>query len=720
MADPDLVQSIDRLRTSIRHHLHRYHVLDDPEITDAEFDALYDQLVDLEARHPELVSDDSPTQRVGSDPASKFAEVRHVLPMLSLDKSTTNEELDRWEQRCRGLIDEDDELHYTCEPKIDGVAVSLLYRNGRLVQAATRGNGHTGEDVTANVRTIESIPLRLIGGGVPDVLEVRGEVYMPISGFEAFNEAARRNEERLIINPRNGAAGSLRQLDPAMTAARPLSMFCYSIGVVDDSWAPTHHYDVLMALKDWGLRINSRTARFESLAGCRDYITRLQNDRDSLDYAIDGAVIKVDQLGLRDKLGQVTHKPRWAIAYKYPAEEASTTLLDVDFQVGRTGAITPVAKLDPVFVGGVTVSNATLHNMDEIERLDLHIGDTVVVHRAGDVIPQVMRVTKRADAAAVVGLPTECPVCDAPIARDGDEVVARCTAPTTCPAQRKERIRHFASRLALDIEGLGDKLIDQLIEKSLIESPADLFRLTVEQFESLERMGQKSSENVVAAIDRSRSTTFSRFIYALGIREVGETTAMSLAVHFGDLEPLIAATADDLQAVDDVGPVVAESIVGYFADEGRRALVRELVSLGVVWEAVEPVITDAVALALDGETWVLTGTLEALTRNDAKARLVALGAKVVGSVSNKTTRVVAGPGAGSKLTKAEDLQIPILDEDAFLDFLTDHEPELATRRRAGVVDNDGGVHIPASRPTRQCLRNLRGASILVSRGTAQL
>lgn len=674
MADPKLNQSIEELRASIRHHLHRYHVLDDPEITDAEFDALYDRLVAFEAENPDLVTEDSPTQRVGSDPASKFAEVRHELPMLSLDKSTTAEELERWEQRCRGLIDETDALHYTCEPKIDGVAVSLLYRDGQLVQAATRGNGQTGEDVTANVRTIQAVPLRLIGDRVPAVLEVRGEVYMPISGFEAFNDAARLKGERLIINPRNGAAGSLRQLDPSMTAARPLSMFCYSIGIVDDSWAPTHHYDVLMALKGWGLRINPRTARFDSLVGCRDYIDRLEQDRESLDYAIDGAVLKVDDLAVREKLGQVTHKPRWAIAYKYPAEEASTTLEDVDFQVGRTGAITPVAKLDPVFVGGVTVSNATLHNMDEIERLDLHIGDTVVVHRAGDVIPQVMRVTKRADGAVAVEMPVDCPVCGAPIARDGDQVVARCTAPTTCPAQRKERIRHFASRLALDIEGLGDKLIDQLIENELIETPADLFRLTVEQFEALERMGRKSSENVVTAIDRSRSTTFSRFIYALGIREVGETTAMSLAAHFGDLEPLIAATADELQAVDDVGPIVAESIVSYFADDGRRALVRELVSLGIVWEVIEPKVSDGATLVLEGETWVLTGTLEALTRNDAKARLVALGAKVAGSVSNKTSRVVAGPGAGSKLTKAEELEIPILDEEAFLAFLEQHEP----------------------------------------------
>ncbi len=672
MADPK--QSIEELRASIRHHLHRYHVLDDPEITDAEFDALYDRLVAIEAEHPDLVSEDSPTQRVGGDPASKFAEVRHELPMLSLDKSTTAEELERWEQRCRGLIDEADSLHYTCEPKIDGVAVSLLYRDGQLAQAATRGNGQTGEDVTANVRTIRAVPLRLIGERVPSVLDVRGEVYMPISGFEAYNDAARRNGERLIINPRNGAAGSLRQLDPSMTAARPLSMFCYSIGIVDDSWAPTHHFDVLMALKDWGLRINPRTARFDSLSGCRDYINRLEQDRDSLDYAIDGAVLKVDDLAVREKLGQVTHKPRWAIAFKYPAEEASTTLEDVDFQVGRTGAITPVAKLDPIFVGGVTVSNATLHNMDEIERLDLHIGDTVVVHRAGDVIPQVMRVTKRAETAVPVAMPVACPVCGAPIARDGDQVVARCTAPTTCPAQRKERIRHFASRLALDIEGLGDKLIDQLIENELIETPGDLFRLTVEQFEALERMGRKSSENVVAAIDRSRSTTFSRFIYALGIREVGETTAMSLAAHFGDLEPLIAATAEDLQTVDDVGPIVAESIVSYFADDGRRELVRELVLHGIVWEVVERKVSDGDTLALDGETWVLTGTLEALTRNDAKARLVALGAKVSGSVSNKTSRVVAGPGAGSKLTKAEELEIPILDEEAFLAFLKQNEP----------------------------------------------
>jgi len=677
-----LRREIEALRKEIDHHLHRYFVLDDPEISDREYDALFDRLVDLETAHPDFVTGDSPTQRVGAAPSSRFAEIRHEIPMLSLDKCTSIDELKAWEERCRRLVDEDDDFDYFCEPKIDGVAVSLLYRDGALVRAATRGDGETGEDITANVRTIRAIPLRLKGPDVPALVEVRGEVYMPIAAFLEFNERAAAAGERTIVNPRNGAAGSLRQLDPAATAARPLSMFCYSIAEETSvasttslgGWRPRRHSEVIEALRSWGLRINPKGSRQTDLAGCAAYVESLENDRDGLDYAIDGAVIKVDDFSLRDKLGQVTRKPRWAMAYKYPAEEASTVVEDVDFQVGRTGAITPVAKLKPVFVGGVTVSNATLHNMDEVVRLDLRIGDTVLVHRAGDVIPQVMKVveSKRPTDARAVRMPTSCPVCGSAIERSEDEVVARCTGGLKCRAQQKERLRHFASRHALDIEGLGDKLVEALLEQGLVDDPTGLYRLTEEQVAGLERMGQKSAENVLAALRASKATTFARFIYALGIREVGETTAGSVAGRFKTLDALCSASLESLQEVEDVGPVVAARIVEFFADPGNRELARELhEDIGITWDVAdeEAGVDD---LPLKGETWVLTGTLEAMSRNDAKAVLVGLGAKVASSVSKNTTVVVAGPGAGSKRTKAEELNIEIVDEEAFLERLRGH------------------------------------------------
>ena len=571
----------------------------------------------LEEAHPDLVTPDSPTQRVGAAASSKFVEIRHDTPMLSLDKCTSIEELTAWETRCRRLLDEGDEPDYFCEPKIDGVAVSLLYRDGRLVRAATRGDGTTGEDITANVRTIRAVPLRLSGDDVPPTLEVRGEVYMPISGFHEFNERASAAGERTIVNPRNGAAGSLRQLDPAVTAARPLSMYCYSVG--EGSAREPRHSAVIDALRNWGLRVNPWGSRQANLEACARYVDKLLAARDDLDYAIDGAVIKVDDFSLRDKLGQVTRKPRWAIAYKYPAEEASTVVEDVDFQVGRTGAITPVAKLAPVFVGGVTVSNATLHNMDEVERLDLHIGDTVFVHRAGDVIPQVTKVvmSKRPDDARTVHMPTHCPVCGSPIERGEGEVVARCIGGLKCQAQRKERLRHFASRHALDIEGLGDKLIDQLLAEELVDDPAGLYRLTAEQLGSLERMGAKSAENLLAALEASKQTTFARFIHALGIREVGETTAATVAARFKTLDRLLEAELEALQEVEDVGPVVAARIVEFFADEANRALARDLhETIGIRWEV--PAETPGESLPFQGQTWVLTGTLEEMSRNDAK------------------------------------------------------------------------------------------------------
>ena len=662
------------LRQRIERHQHRYHALDDPEISDAEYDKLFDALVALEAEYPQLRAADSPTQRVGAAPVDAFEEVRHRTPMLSLDKCASVEELRAWEERCRRFLRADDETPppaYFCEPKIDGVAVSLLYRDGALASGATRGNGEVGEDITGNVRRIPGIPLRL-AGSPPPLLEVRGEVYMPIDGFRKFNERARQAGERPIVNPRNGAAGSLRQLDPKITASRPLAMFCYGAGDHAD-WPVRSHAEVMQAFTSFGLPVNPRGAWQADLDGCARYVRALLAERDSLGYAIDGAVVKVDDFQLRERLGQVTRKPRWAIAYKYPAEEASTVVREVDFQVGRTGAITPVAKLRPVFVGGVTVSNATLHNMDEIERLGLRLGDTVLIHRAGDVIPQIMKVvaSKRPVDAPPVRLPTTCPACGAPIERHEGEVVARCGAGMQCAAQRKERIRHFASRLALDIEGLGDKLVEQLVGGDLVADPADLYGVTQAQLESLERMGAKSAENLLAALQASKKTTFARFIYALGIREVGETTAQALAACYRNLDALLAADVDSLQEVDDVGPIVAAKVVAFFGEEANRALAKKLhEDIGIAWDAPPAQAHDARPLA--GQTWVLTGTLKQMPRNDAKAALAALGAKVTGSVSKNTTQVVAGRSAGSKLAKAEALSVPVMDEAAFARFLAQH------------------------------------------------
>ena len=662
------------LRQRIEHHLRRYHALDDPEISDAEYDELFDSLVALEAEYPALRTADSPTQRVGAAPVGAFDEVRHRTPMLSLDKCVSVEELHAWEERCRRFLDADDEtppLTYFCEPKIDGVAVSLLYRDGVLERGATRGNGEAGEDITGNVYTIPSVPLRL-AGSPPPLLEVRGEVYMPIDGFRRFNERARQAGERPIVNPRNGAAGSLRQLDPKVTASRPLAMFCYSAGDHAD-WPVRSHAEVMTAFRSFRLPVNPRGAWQADLDGCARYVRALLAERDSLGYAIDGAVVKVDDFALRERLGQVTRKPRWAIAYKYPAEEASTVVREVDFQVGRTGAITPVAKLRPVFVGGVTVSNATLHNMDEVERLDLRLGDTVLIHRAGDVIPQIMKVvgSKRPADAPPVRMPTACPACGAPIERPEGEVVARCGAGTQCAAQRKERIRHFASRLALDIEGLGDKLVEQLVGGGLVADPADLYGVTQAQLEGLERMGAKSAANLLAALQASKKTTFARFIYALGIREVGETTAQALAVRYRSLNALLAADVDSLQEVDDVGPIVAAKVVAFFREEANRALAKTLhEDIGIAWDAPPAPAPDARPLV--GQTWVLTGTLERMPRNDAKAALAALGAKVAGAVSKNTTQVVAGRSAGSKLAKAQALSVPVMDEAAFARFLAQH------------------------------------------------
>lgn len=669
---------LEELRALIHHHNHRYHVLDDPEIADAQYDALFDELSGLEAEHPDWITRDSPSQRVGDTPLSEFTSVTHAQPMLSLDKCTTVEELSDWLQRCRTRLGEEFTIELFCEPKIDGVAVALVYVDGVLTLAATRGDGQTGEDITANVRTIGSVPLKLAsihGHPAPSRMEVRGEIYMPLADFERFNEQARANDEKTLVNPRNGAAGSLRQLDPKLTAQRPLTMFAYSIGWVEGDWQPLTQSEVLEKLAVWGFRVNPESGRFADVDGVRRYVDDLAARRDALGYDIDGAVIKVDSLDQQRRLGAVTRKPRWAIAYKYAAEEATTQLLDVEFQIGRTGAVTPVARLEPVFVGGVTVSNATLHNMDEVARLDIHIGDTVLVRRAGDVIPQVVSVirSRRKKNAKVISLPQTCPVCDSPIVQAADEAVARCSGGIQrCPAQRKESLKHFASRLALDIEGLGDKLIDQLVSVELVAEPADLFGLQQAALVGLERMGEKSAAKLLRSIEASRTTTLPRFIYALGIREVGEATAQSLADHFGDLDSLVAADAEALETVDDVGPIVAASVAAYFANAETLGIVQRLREAGVSWPNVRRE-TGGSELPLAGQTWVLTGTLEQLTRDEAKSRLQKLGAKVAGSVSKKTHRVVAGADAGSKLSKAQSLDIPVLDETGLLALFAQHD-----------------------------------------------
>lgn len=669
----DAVQArLDALRAQLDRHNHCYHVLDAPEIADAEFDALFDELIALEAAHPALITPDSPSQRVGAAPLAEFAAVTHEVAMLSLEKTATPTELEDWANRCRSRLGEES-MAFCCEPKIDGVAVALVYANGQLALAATRGDGQTGEDITANVRTIGAVPLRLRGDGIPSRFEVRGEIYIAKRDFAAFNERARERGERTLVNPRNGAAGSLRQLDPKLTASRPLTMYCYGLGWIEGDWRPQTQMEALERLAAWGLRTNPEAKLAADLGACQAYIDGIARRRESLAYDIDGVVVKVNALDQQRRLGAMTRKPRWAVAYKYPAEEATTEVLGVEFQVGRTGAITPVAKLAPVFVGGVTVSNATLHNMDEVARLGLRIGDRVMVRRAGDVIPQVASVIveQRPEDAPAIELPESCPACGSPVARPEGEAVARCSAaPTLCPAQRKEGLRHFASRLAMDIEGLGEKLIDQFVENGLVRAPADLYRLEGECLSELPRMGEKSARNLLDALQASKSTTLARFIYALGIREVGEATAQSLANHFGGLEALRDASPEVLEVVPDVGPIVAEKIAAYFGNPDNAQAVDELVAVGIAWPAIEAV---ADSLPLAGQTWVLTGSLEQMSRNEAKRKLTGLGAKVAGSVSGKTAQVVAGPGAGSKLAKAGQLEVPVMDEAEFMELLSEYD-----------------------------------------------
>jgi len=662
---------LDRLYGQIRHHDYCYYVLDAPEVPDAEYDRQYRKLIELEARNPELVASDSPTKRVGSAPVQGLDEVQHAMPMLSLSNAFAKDDVIEFDRRCREALGLD-VVGYVAEPKLDGLAVSLHYDNGRLVRAATRGDGNRGEDVTHNARTIRSIPLHLVGVDHPDQLEVRGEVYMSHTGFTRLNEAQRGSGGKLYVNPRNAAAGSLRQLDPRITASRPLAFYGYGVGLVNARASPESQSQMLDSLRHWGIRVNPQVSVVSGAAGCIDYYEKIVAIREKLAYDIDGVVYKVDSFAAQKQLGFIARAPRWALAHKFPAQEELTVIQSIEVQVGRTGAVTPVARLQPVFVGGVTVSNATLHNASEIKRLDVRVGDTVIIRRAGDVIPEVVSVVldRRIGGTRAFRFPKRCPICGSDIVGDADQVVLRCSGGLFCSAQLKESIKHFASRRAMDIEGLGSKLVDQLVETGHVRDVADLFDLDLEVLLSLERMGEKSARNLLDAIDHCRNTSLGRFLFALGIPQVGEATANTLAEHFATLDRLRAADQSQLQAVSDVGPVVAEGVIRFFSQTDNQQVIDRLLAAGVIWPDKQiSVPSDKLA----GKTFVLTGTLDQLTRDDAKQRLTDQGARVTGSVSGKTDFLVAGADPGSKLVKAEELGIPVLDEIAFLLLLEESE-----------------------------------------------
>jgi DNA ligase (NAD+) len=655
------------LRKLIAHHDYCYYVLDHPEVPDAEYDRLMRELQAIEGSYPELVRPDSPTQRVGGAPLEGFVTVQHRVPMLSLGNAFSTEEVGEFYRRvAQGL--ETGTVTFTAEPKLDGVAISLTYRDGLLATAATRGDGERGEDVTANVRTIGAIPLRLHGQGWPGLLEVRGEIYMTRSGFEVFNREALASGSKPLVNPRNGAAGSLRQLDPKLTARRPLAFYAYSTATPDH--LPATQFETLVRLKDWGFPVNPEVKRVHGLAGCLDYHAYMAKLRPELNYDIDGVVYKVDRFDQQGYLGFVSRAPRWALAHKFPAEEEITRLLDIDIQVGRTGALTPVARLEPVFVGGVTVTNATLHNEDEIRRKDVRPGDWVVVRRAGDVIPEVVRTVhqRRVTELAEFEMPVVCPECGSAVEKAEGEAVARCSGGLACPAQRKHSIRHFATRKAMDIEGLGDKLVDQLVEQGLVDNVADLYRLDLDQLAALDRMGGKSAQNLLQALEASKKPPLDRLLYALGIREVGEVTARSLALHFGSMEAVRDADEETLTAVDDVGPIIASHVAAFFRQDNNLQVIQALRDMGVEWQVPEKQLGEQ---PLAGQTWVLTGALS-MPRIQARSLLESLGAKVTGSVSAKTSTLLAGEAAGSKLAKAEKLGVKVISESEFVELLESH------------------------------------------------
>ena len=666
----DLRVRYETLIALISKYDHQYYVLNESTVPDAQYDRLMNELRQIESEHPKWITPNSPSQRVAGAPQVGFTTVAHRVPMLSLDNAFSADDLAAFVKRLQDRLNNVAEIEFACEPKLDGIAVSLLYEQGVLVRGATRGDGETGEDITANVRTIKSIPLQLQGEGWPATLEVRGEIYIPKMGFEKMNALAIERGEKVFVNPRNAASGSLRQLDSRLTAQRPLEMCCYSVGYFAGGELPNNQGELMTQFGLWGLKINLDMDVVIGYAGIQRYYEKLEQKRDDLAYEIDGIVYKVNDFGLQNRLGFVSRAPRWAIARKFPAQEELTTLLDVEFQVGRTGALTPVARLEPVFVGGVTVSNATLHNMDEVERLDIYLGDKVIVRRAGDVIPQVVKAlaeSRSADAVKVL-TPTECPECGSRVERVEGEAVTRCTGGIVCSAQRREALKHFVSRKAMDIDGFGEKIVDAFLEANKIHAASDIYELTADEIAKLDRMGEKSADNLISAIEKSKQTTLPRFLFALGIREVGETTARNLANHFRSIEKIMAATQAQLLEVEDVGPKVAQHVVNFFSEDQNVMEVQRLVALGVQWENISETQSEAL---LSGQTWVVTGKISQMSRDEAKDYLLRLGAKVAGSVSAKTTQVVAGPGAGSKLKKAEELNIPVMDEAAFIKWLTE-------------------------------------------------
>ena len=666
---PDITARKEELYGLINKFNYQYYTIDNPEVTDSEYDRLFRELKQIETDYPALLTLDSPTQRVGGQVLDKFSQVSHSLPMLSLDNMFNEADLKAFNKRVKGWLNSENTPTYIAEPKLDGLAISLRYEQGILVQAATRGDGNVGEDVTINTRTISSIPLKLNGSGIPEVIEIRGEIFITKQGFESLNKQQITDGKKPFVNPRNAAAGSLRQLDSRITANRPLEIYCYGLGEIKGlAKMPESHSAAMSMIEKWGCRISPELQKVSSIEACAAYIEQIGERRNNLAYDIDGVVFKVDDLYLQQRLGFVSRAPRWAIAHKFPAQQEMTTVEGIEIQVGRTGALTPVARLTPVFVGGVTVSNATLHNQDEIDRKDIRISDTVIVRRAGDVIPEVVQVvlSKRKEKSKPFILPNRCPICDSEALRLEGEVILRCTGGLYCPAQRKEAIKHFVSRKAIDVDGLGDKIIEQLVDKGLVDDPADLFSLKVEQLSALERMGDKSAENLVNAIDLAKNTKFSRFLYSLGIREVGETTARSLANYFLTLDALKEADEEVLIEIEDVGPIVARSIVTFFHQTHNQEIIERLLMAGLVWPIEQQQVTNTL---LSGKIVVLTGTLEELSRSEAKEKLLALGAKVAGSVSKNTDYVVAGRDAGSKLTKAEGLGVKVVDERTLIKWI---------------------------------------------------
>jgi DNA ligase (NAD+) len=668
--DQKIIQQVNDLRDKINHHNYRYYVLDDPEIPDSEFDKIFRELQSLEKQYPDLVTPDSPTQRVGAPPVKAFGEVRHKVPMLSLANAFEEDELISFGKRISEIVGKKiDEMEFIAEPKLDGLAISLRYENGKLVQGATRGDGERGEDVSQNIRTIKSIPLLLVGKNVPAVLEVRGEVFMSKKGFRDLNQSQENAGAKTFANPRNAAAGSLRQLDSSITATRPLEFYAYGVGEVTNGTVGKTQEELLDNLKQWGIRISPEVKVVKGITGCLDYYHKITPRREKLGYEIDGVVYKVNSFSQQEELGFVSRAPRWAIAHKFPAQEAFTVIKAIDVQVGRTGILTPVARLEPVEVGGVTVTNATLHNQDEIERLDARVGDTVMIYRAGDVIPKVASVVKdrRPKKTRPFKMPAKCPECGAEVERIEDEAATRCTGGLFCPAQRKNSIKHFNSRRAMDIDGVGDKLVDQLVEKDLIHDAADQYLLTAKQLASLERMADKSADNVIKALEKSKSTTLARFIYALGIRDVGEATAQNLAQYFADLDAVMKADEEGLQEVPDIGPIVAHHIVSFFKQKHNKDVIKKLRKAGVHWPAVKGSVSSDSKVS--GKIMVITGTLASMKRDELKEKLQELGAKVTGSVSKNTDYVVVGDDPGSKFDKAQKLGIKILDEKEVLKLI---------------------------------------------------